>query len=362
MTILTARHFASFLAFIFLAWAVPHRIAAQVQQATSVASSDLGCVLVICGSVTNKPAAVDGQVTTAAVISPPLTVGSAALRVGFASTVPVGATVTVTLSFSGGVLNLGLVNQTFIRTYNSLAGAVQQDIPLGSALNITVLTNNTMTAEFAATAAFTQLELRTGSLVAVNAGYAVQLYQVTATVDPLPVELVSFTGKTRAATVELGWETASEYNSAYFLVERSTEPQQEFRTIGRVAAAGNSMQHAAYRFVDAQPAALNYYRLRQVDKDGTSTYSPVVAVKATPALVLQAYPNPTTGVLTVTGPVNTHFALVNRLGQVVQRGELALAQTCQLDFRNQPDGLYFLREQATGTTVNIMKAGGSLSR
>ena len=153
----------------------------------------------------------------------------------------------------------------------------------------------------------------------------------------------------------LKWATASEKNSAYFQVERaSTEAPEQYKAIGQVTAAGSSTQALRYSFVDAQPLAQGYYRLKQVDKDGTSAYSPVVAVRATPALALQAYPNPTNGTLTVTGPVDTRFTLLNQLGQAVQQG--TLSQTGTLDLSRQPDGLYFLRDHATGTTVKVTKS------
>ena len=217
-----------------------------------------------------------------------------------------------------------------------------------------------MNVEFVATEGFQELELRTGSLLAVNIGYAVQLYQATVTFTPLPVELTTFTGTDQAGKVALKWTTASERSSDYFQVERATaDAPERFQAIGKVAAAGSSSKPLAYSFVDARPSALSYYRLRQVDKDGTSAYSPVIAVKATPALALQAYPNPTKGRLTVTGPSSTRFALLNVLGQVVQQGELALAPNYELNIGNQPDGVYYLRDQATGTTVKVTKSTAS---
>lgn len=196
-------------------------------------------------------------------------------------------------------------------------------------------------------------------MLAVNVGYAVQLYHATATYMPLPVELKAFTGTAQSNKVALKWSTASEKNSAYYRVERATAgTPEQYQAIGQVAAAGTSTQALDYNFTDASPLELGYYRLQQVDKDGTSTYSPVIAVRATPVLALQAYPNPTNGTLTITGAKDARFSLVNQLGQVVQQGTLALSQTCELDFSSQPNGMYFLRDQATGTTVKIAKTAG----
>lgn len=346
--------------FLFVS-ALPQLALAQVvKPAASVINQDLGCVAVaVCGSIVNSTYATDNNPATAASISPPLAAGTSALRVGFDAPIPAGARVNMTVSFTGSALSLGLLNNTNISTFTASSNQAAQKLTMSSLLNLTTLNSSTMNVEFTAASKFQELELRTGSILAVNVGYAVQLYQATATYMPLPVELTSFTGTAQSLKVALKWATASEKNSAYYQVERATaDAPERYQAIGQVTAAGSSTQALAYDFTDAQPSAMNYYRLKQVDKDGTSAYSPVVAVRVTPTLTLQAYPNPTTGILTVTGTKDTRFALVNQLGQVVQQGALALSQTCELDFSSQPNGMYFLRDQATGTTVKIAKTAG----
>jgi hypothetical protein len=95
--------------------------------------------------------------------------------------------------------------------------------------------------------------------------------------------------------VRVAWATASELRSAYFAVERSALGGP-FAEIGRVAAQGTTAASHSYTLLDQAPLpGLSYYRLRQVDVDGTTAYSPVVAVRwgdeaAAPAL--ECYPNP----------------------------------------------------------------------
>jgi hypothetical protein len=112
-------------------------------------------------------------------------------------------------------------------------------------------------------------------------------------IAPLPVELVSFTGQAQATGNNLAWTTASEINSAYFAVERASDGVT-FDEVSRVAAAGSSAQARQYQYLDASaPAGTSYYRLRQVDLDGTVAYSPVVALSRAQALgsaKLQVYP------------------------------------------------------------------------
>lgn len=116
---------------------------------------------------------------------------------------------------------------------------------------------------------------------------------------PLPVTLVSFAAAAVPnRAVHLDWNTASEPNNDFFEVQHSLDGRT-FAAVGRVAGHGSSLRPAAYSFTDAAPgdAAAHYYRLRQVDRDGTGTFSPVRAVALAPgtsALQLAAAPNPTT--------------------------------------------------------------------
>ncbi|RZK34159.1 MAG: T9SS type A sorting domain-containing protein [Hymenobacter sp.] len=116
---------------------------------------------------------------------------------------------------------------------------------------------------------------------------------------PLPVTLTSFNGKVDGPNLAtLRWTTASEYNTAYFALERSAEGNS-FTEVGRVPAAGASSQSLAYQWADSQQLTqLTYYRLRQADNDGTVVYSSVVALSPNNTLssrLLEVYPNPSAG-------------------------------------------------------------------
>ncbi|RZK94626.1 MAG: T9SS type A sorting domain-containing protein [Hymenobacter sp.] len=95
---------------------------------------------------------------------------------------------------------------------------------------------------------------------------------------PLPVTLVAFTAQAQGGSGLLAWTTASEQQNAYFQVESSLDGTT-FTALGRVAGAGTSPERRTYQFQDADlaryAAPLVYYRLRQVDTDGTSGFSPV---------------------------------------------------------------------------------------
>ncbi|GAA4032970.1 hypothetical protein GCM10022409_16590 [Hymenobacter glaciei] len=122
-------------------------------------------------------------------------------------------------------------------------------------------------------------------------------FTVSNRANPLPVELSYFAAERQGSAARLRWSTAMEKNNDRFEVESSTDGSG-FQRIATVAARGTSGQGAAYEATDPNiaryGASLVYYRLRQVDRNGTESFSPVRVITATlfAALRLQAYPNP----------------------------------------------------------------------
>jgi len=121
-----------------------------------------------------------------------------------------------------------------------------------------------------------------------------------------PVELYSFAAtKVNESSARLDWSTASEENTAYFAVERSTDALN-WAQIGQVAANGTSSANLEYTYLDDKiaPAVRRsgtvYYRLNIVDFDGQQEYSPIEDIQFEPLPdVLTVYPNPTADVLYV---------------------------------------------------------------
>jgi len=111
----------------------------------------------------------------------------------------------------------------------------------------------------------------------------------------LPVELTSFTATTAGEAVTLQWQTASETNNAGFDLQRSTD-SETFATVASKPGAGTTTEAQTYRFTDRDlPFAPElFYRLRQVDVDGTESLSDVVSVRLTPTRLelLPSAPNP----------------------------------------------------------------------
>ncbi len=109
----------------------------------------------------------------------------------------------------------------------------------------------------------------------------------------LPVELASFSATGDGADVSLNWETASELNNAGFEVEQLVDGH--FATIGWVAGAGTTDASQRYHFeVQNTQPGLNIFRLKQVDFDGTLSYSERVHVMVAieQNFVDAPYPNP----------------------------------------------------------------------
>src|SRR5690606_7009105 len=117
----------------------------------------------------------------------------------------------------------------------------------------------------------------------------------------LPVELISLEATARTSVIDVTWATATERNADYFEVQRSPD-NTDFSTIGIVPAAGDAQSRTDYLPTDPQPFhGAHYYRLNQVDRDGTAELTHTVVAfmgrgeQGRPVL----FPNPVTDELNV---------------------------------------------------------------
>jgi hypothetical protein len=173
-------------------------------------------------------------------------------------------------------------------------------------------------------------------------------YRTPAAEAPLPVQLTAFGASYQAGQgTLLSWATASEQASAAFIIESQDGAAGSWLAVARVAAAGSSATPRQYQARDARPlAGTRYYRLRQLDQDGTASYSPTVAVQAQ-ASALAAYPNPAAGVVHLSGPLAPGAAARVRLLDATGRcGAQATGPAGQAAFdlplAGVPAGLYVL--------------------
>jgi len=112
----------------------------------------------------------------------------------------------------------------------------------------------------------------------------------------LPMELISFDGIAEGCRIDLSWKTASEINTSHVIVQRSANGS-DFEDIGQVTATGNSTTLQQYAFSDYMMVTTdNYYRLEQVDQDGSVQYSDIIQVNTTCIEdnigTLDIFPNP----------------------------------------------------------------------
>ncbi len=148
---------------------------------------------------------------------------------------------------------------------------------------------------------------------------------------PLPVELLRFEGKPAKEGNLLTWQTANEVNNKGFHVERLKG--NDWQSIGFVAAQNKA---ATYNFTDNAPLSTSYYRLRQIDSDGTATLSKIISIATNSNSALKIYPNPVTNSLTIETDLTDDFQIINLLGQQVMQG----GTTPTIDVSALPAGIY----------------------
>ena len=144
----------------------------------------------------------------------------------------------------------------------------------------------------------------------------------------LPVELTSFTARTVANKIQLQWTTATEKNNYGFEIHRSNN-SVDWATIGFVEGNGSKNTPTSYVFEDVSPIVgvtkNMYYQLKQIDRDGTYAYSPIVSVSVAggeKSKLFSATPNPFNPTTKISfylhAPQQVSMHLYNTLGQVVR--------------------------------------------
>ncbi len=171
------------------------------------------------------------------------------------------------------------------------------------------------------------------------------------TIEVLPVELTSFTARTNNENVDLNWETASELNSQSFQIEKSNNGE-DFKMIGEVRSAGTTAETQYYNFTDNNPSkGTNYYRLKQVDFDGTFEYTKIINIEFyNQGFEFTIKPNPASDFINVQLVSNERsdyrIELIGMDGRVVRTfsEELNLLnENLRLNLTSISSGIYFLK-------------------
>jgi len=167
----------------------------------------------------------------------------------------------------------------------------------------------------------------------------------------LPITLRSFTATPQSGATLLQWITSTESNTSFFDVQHSTD-QDRWQSIGAVTAAGAGNTEKIYRFVHAGPApGTNYYRLRIVDRDNRSSWSPIIEESVSTTGRLMGYPNPTRGDYFITG-ISSPFVTVTIMtldGKPLQTIENFVMGT-SIPLGQYPTGIYLISVKDNGKT------------
>lgn len=155
--------------------------------------------------------------------------------------------------------------------------------------------------------------------------------------NPLPVTLVSFTGQADEHIVSLTWRTTDEKNNAGFDIEKSTDGRT-FQKIGFVDGGEDSKSLTSYHFEDLNPTSINYYRLKQLDLDGSFAYSRIISVKSRLSSVI-IYPNPAKTEFFVRNIANsTELAIFDNSGKLAFKS--LVSPSTPINLNTLPSGIY----------------------
>jgi fibronectin-binding autotransporter adhesin len=258
---------------------------------------------------------------------------------------------------TGGTASINAVNATWIIT-ESVAGGSNATIttqwPSGlelpgfnrSLCRVAHYTSGTWdygTSDIAATGSDPYLASRSGFT-------SFSPFAVTSSSFVVPVTWLSFNGRNENNNNHLQWETASEMNNKYFVVEASANGLV-FAEVGRVLGIVNSNIIHKYEFIHENAGNTNYYRIKQVDIDGRFSFSTIIKIQRNsfrkgPVVS----PNPVSGLASVSIQSEL-FEEVNLIitdmgGRIVHQKHLFLQKGnnfFSLDLRNQVAGLYTIQ-------------------
>jgi hypothetical protein len=173
----------------------------------------------------------------------------------------------------------------------------------------------------------------------------------------LPVSWQKLEGHLMDNKASLVWETASESNSDYFMVEKQTGASS-FREIGRVEAAGNSSGLRRYQFLDPNAdQRIQLYRIKLVDQDGRQYSSPSIVLRQSSTNgAWLPYPNPAKNHLTVkhSYSITGMIRVYNSSGYLMLQQRASTSQNASLlHIGKLPPGIYQLQYQTSVGPIQV---------
>lgn len=178
----------------------------------------------------------------------------------------------------------------------------------------------------------------------------------------IPVELTSFSASFVGSNVFLNWSTASELNNSGFEIESSID-NVEFVKIGYVPGFGTTSESKSYSFnISEIPSQKTYYRLKQIDYDGTFEYSSSVEVDGllpTEFALEQNFPNPFNPTTTITFAlpvqskvkINIYNLIGQRVSELINNQYSAGKHSVEFNAVDLSSGVYFYKIEADNFTA-----------
>ncbi|MEM7105560.1 MAG: T9SS type A sorting domain-containing protein [Bacteroidota bacterium] len=176
----------------------------------------------------------------------------------------------------------------------------------------------------------------------------------------LPIELAFFRARDLGCAIELEWQTDTETNNDYFVIEESSDGIN-YRPLVTVDGAGTTLTPRFYTFTDESVDLDNFYRLKQVDFDGTNTTSPAIYMQSScfdenvVTGIADIFPNPLVPgkplkltVFTNKDVEDSEVLISDVLGRVVYRENAELVQggnNLRIDLDHLAVGTYFVHVQ-----------------
>lgn len=167
----------------------------------------------------------------------------------------------------------------------------------------------------------------------------------------LPVEYLDFSFDVISDNrVQLNWSTSKEINNDYFVIEKYF-PGSEFLPLGQLAGVGTTDESQYYNFVDdSKMDETNFYRIKQVDFDGSFTYSSIVEVHFTENTQFVLYPTVTSDFCTLKAKgdadASYRIKIIDMLGRLLMEDNLESSKnegSIELDLSTYMQGLYIVQ-------------------
>ena len=177
---------------------------------------------------------------------------------------------------------------------------------------------------------------------------------------PLPIDLISFdVFSDECNKVKLVWKTASEINNDFVEIQRS-EDGRTYLSLGKIKGT-NTSKIATYQFIDgeAMDGTIYYYRLKQMDYDGTEKIFDPVSVRTLSCQndrAISVFPNPVMNKLNIVykgfdESDALSYTIINTIGETIRTIEnISLSELKEIDVHNLVSGMYNLRIENAGQT------------